>query len=128
MKQTLFKSGDFTSHSGLKLPFKIDCDALSDDDIECIAEYIASKTKFGIVIGIPTGGQKLESALEKYADINNSNVVLIVDDVCTTGASMENIKATLPIWNHKKGIVGWVIFARTDIPKWINAMFKLCDA
>ena len=45
---TLFQCKKFTSHSGLKLDFKIDCDYLSDDDIECIAKLIARRTKFGL--------------------------------------------------------------------------------
>lgn len=31
----------FVSHSGMRLPFKIDCDAFSDDDIAALAQIAA---------------------------------------------------------------------------------------
>ena len=39
----LFSNKEFISHSGIKLPFKIDCNFLSDDDIRCLAEIIKNK-------------------------------------------------------------------------------------
>lgn len=126
-QETLFKWGEFTSHSGLSLPFKIDCDALTDDDISCIAKYIASKQSFGVVEGIPSGGLRLSKALEEYAVFEAPFNVLIVDDVLTTGRSMELRKAEQPPQVHPDDIVGWVMFARTEIPNWINAVFKMCE-
>lgn len=52
---SLFERGDFISHSGDVLPFKINCDYLLDEDIRCIAEIIASKVDFGVVEGISRG-------------------------------------------------------------------------
>lgn len=127
MKQTLLKSGEFTSHSGLKLPFKINCDALSDKDIECIAEYMVSKTDFCEVKGIPTGGCRLAEALNKHSMRKTSSNHLIVDDVLTTGTSMEEHKTRLCEIDmvHPDNVVGWVIFTRIKPPTWINAMFEL---
>lgn len=121
---TLFKQGVFTAHSGQELPYKIDCDALTDEDIECIAFIIASKTSFGVVEGIPSGGCRLADALEPYAEIEASFNMLIVDDVLTSGASMEEWKPRHVSRISPDDITGWVIFARGDVPKWVNAVFK----
>ena len=37
----LFQLGKFTSHAGKELNWKIECDALTDADWECLAEMIA---------------------------------------------------------------------------------------
>lgn len=121
---TLFKQGEFKSHSGLTLPFKIDCDALTDEDIECIAAHIASKIEFNGVIGIPSGGCRLATKLMKYIKDSNKRIkLLIVDDVLTTGSSMEEKKQKL--FNRNVDIIGWVIFARGELPDWIHAMFQM---
>ncbi len=123
----LFNWGEFKSHSELILPFKIDCDALSREDIECIARIIASQTSFGIVEGIPEGGCRLAAALEQHITPDAPFNVLLVDDVLTTGTSMEQRKAEMPPQTHPDDVVGWVIFARTEPPKWVNAVFQLGD-
>lgn len=123
---TLFKHGKFTSHSGIKLDWKIECDSLTDGDIECIAEYIASKIDFRFMVqGIPRGGCRLAAALEKYADAQAPFSVLIVDDVCTSGASLEKAKAAQPVQVHPSDVVGWCIFARDKLPDWCHAMFRM---
>jgi len=119
---TLFQCKKFKSHSGLDLDFKIDCDYLSDEDIECIAKLIARRTKFGGVYGIPRGGERLAGALEPYSN-RRSNTLLIVDDVLTTGKSMEEARAWFD--NGYWDIKGWVIFARKKPPEWVNAVFVL---
>lgn len=123
----LFNWGEFKSNSELTLPFKIDCDALSDEDIACIARIIASKTEFGIVLGVPRGGDRLANALATHAAPEAPCNTLIVDDVLTTGASMEAAKKRLSERTFEKDIIGWVIFARTKPPNWVNAVFKLGD-
>jgi len=120
-KETLFKSGEFRSHSGLKLPFKIECDALNEFDIACIAEFIASKTSFRSVEAVPRGGLRLAAALEQYEEFEPPFNVLIVDDVLTTGRAMEEKKAI----QLQSNVIGWVIFARAELPDWINAVFKM---
>ena len=127
MKNNLFIKKDFISHSGIPLQWKIDCDVLSDEDIETCAWLIAQKIVFGAVIGIPTGGLRLEKALWKYTS-NDSQTILIVDDVLTTGKSMENGFANLTIRKiyPDKNIKGAVIFARTIPPSWIMPLFQCC--
>jgi len=121
---TLFQCKKFTSHSGLELNFKIDCDYLTDSDIECIAKLIAKRTKFGGVYGIPRGGGRLADALEPYSN-RRSKTLLIVDDVLTTGRSMEEARAWFD--NGYWDIKGWVIFARKRPPEWVNAVFVLSE-
>lgn len=120
---TLFKLGDFVSHSGKPLRYKIECDTLTDDDLECIAYIIASETSFSSVVGVPTGGCRLAEALRPYS-IAFSQYTLLVDDVMTTGASMEEMKTTLSSDIDEDNIDGWVIFSETDNPYWIRSVFS----
>ena len=103
----LFQLGNFVSHAGNELEWKIECDALTDDDWECLAKMISEKTEFGSVYGIPRGGTKLANALEKYKT-PGSIIHLVVDDVWTTGKSMREVM--------KPGDLGFVVFARQKIP------------
>ena len=119
----LFDCGEFVSHSGKLLSWKIDCDALSDGDIKTVAEIIAGKVDFSIVEGIPRGGLRLAEALKLY-EKSESYKYLIVDDVCTTGSSLEERKAReLSIPSDR--IVGYVIFNRGGLPDWANAVFHV---
>lgn len=113
----LFIDGEFVSHSGLTLPFKIDCDALSDSSIETLASEIARRVKFQYVRGVPRGGMRLANALKKH---ETTGPVLIVDDVLTTGESMEEARRQHTGHND---IIGFVIFARGICPTWITPLF-----
>ena len=90
----LFQRGDFTLSGGARSDFKIDCDALSDEDWDTLA-YLAAKRlpKFGSVSGVPEGGLKFAKALEKYVSGYPDAGYLIADDVWTTGASMRRRKS-----------------------------------
>jgi len=117
----LFKSGDFILHSGGKSNFFIDCDTLSDADWQALARYIYDKGfRFRKVIGIPRGGLKLAEALKPYCFPNPEYPILIVDDVLTTGKSMEEEKI-----KHNESVIGIVIFARNPCPNWIKAVFQM---
>lgn len=114
---TLFVNKPFTSHAGQDLLWKIECDALEFDDLETLAAIIARHIPFSDVIGIPTGGLRLAKSLQKYSGEGGT---LIVDDVYTTGMSMEAAR------KDTDGVVrGAVIFARKPPPKWIKAIFTL---
>lgn len=116
----LFQLGEFISHAGNQLQWKIECDALTDDDWECLAEMISERTRFGSVYGIPRGGVKLAEALEKYITPKHP-IRLIVDDVYTTGKSMKEVM--------KENDLGFVIFARNKIPfdpqYYVRALFTM---
>ena len=110
--------GKFLSHSGNELDFKFDCNAFSDKDIEGFAKIISKKIRFSEVIGIPTGGTRLAFALEKY--IISNSVLLIVDDVLTTGKSMQEAR----IKAGRLGTLGAVIIARGPCPDWIRPILQ----
>ena len=108
----LFKKISFISHAGLPLNWKIECDALSEDDWKGIARMIMDyETRpFGSVEGIPRGGIPLANALQEYATEGRP---MIVDDVYTTGASFneycyEHYRTMSFDYNPK-----WVVFARS---------------
>ena len=111
----LFQSGDFTLHSGDKSNFKIDCDALTDEDIESLAMVVTRRVRYSSVYGIPTGGIRLAKALEKYCYTEGPR--LVVDDVLTTGNSMNEVK--------REGDLGIVIFARGKCPDWVVPIFQM---
>jgi len=119
----LFNIGEFKLHSGAISGFKIDCDALNDEDMESIAKIISEKLEFSRVIGIPNGGLRLAKALEKYKE--NTGSILIVDDVLTTGDSMAEQYDKLKETNKDKDIVGMVLFARGKCPWWVISLFEL---
>jgi len=110
-------------HSGEKGNFKIECDALTDKDLETLAYLISKRFEFNGVYGIPTGGTRLAKALKKY---RNKKAIdyLIVDDVITTGKSM--IEASNKL-RGREPIIGVVIFSRSKnpIPRWIYPIFDM---
>lgn len=113
--EALFQRGEHQLHSGGSSRWLIDVDALSDESIEAAAEWLASLLPpFGSVVGIPEGGLRLAKAMEKHA---TEGPVLIVDDVLTTGASMETERE-----GHE---IGAVLFARGPCPEWVTPLFEL---
>jgi orotate phosphoribosyltransferase len=107
----LFSCGDHVLASGQASNFKIDCDALSDADISCIAMLIAERVpRFGVVESVPRGGDRLAAALRPYAA--RGEQLLIVDDVWTTGRSMRAHRGD-------RDARGAVIFARERPPDWV---------
>lgn len=117
----IFQTGEFTLHSGSLSNFKIECDALTDKDLDTIALLISQKFDFKTVIGVPYGGTRLATKLRIYADPNSDNN-LVVDDILTTGASMEEYRVT----NDEENI-GIVIFARGPCPEWVMPIFQMWD-
>lgn len=121
----LFQRQDFTSHAGWKLSWKIECDALTDEDIETFAHIISKTFQFGRVVGIPRGGNRLAAALDKYVtgyQPGERFITLLVDDVYTSGASMREARSELS--NDEDG-VGVVLFARRPPAEpWVHAIFQ----
>jgi hypothetical protein len=103
----LFKLEDFISHAGLPLFWKVECDALTDDDWKCLAKMATTiLPPFGLVVGIPRGGLKFADALSKYVTVGPD---LIADDVLTTGSSF------FPYLEKNPTLIGIVVFARGPI-------------
>ena len=120
---SLFQLGDFTLASGQATNWKIECDALTDDDWQALAFLISRQHSFGNVIGVPRGGLKLAGYLWRYVS-PNARSCLIVDDVYTTGGSMHKLRDTLPPDRY----FGAVVFARAPIPRkhnWIKPLFQM---
>jgi len=119
-RKPLFQIGDFTLHSGEKSNWKVECDVLTKEDWECLAAMIAERCQFKDVIGIPEGGLNLRDYLSLSCTKDDSLPTLIVDDVLTTGNSMEEARS------HIKGeVIGHVVFARGKCPEWIKALWQL---
>ena len=126
----LFVKEDFISHAGNPLTWKIECDALSDDDWACIAHMIVEQETrpFSKVVGIPRGGKKLEEALQPYVSFG-IYPVLVVDDVWTTGTSFAEFTQIQTIKQEldECGWFGWAAFARNPIPDGsiVNALLRM---
>lgn len=117
----LFQLGTFKLHSGEISTFKIECDALTEQDWNTLAWLIYSKIRFQLVFGVPTGGLRLAEVLRKYESKNEVDPILIVDDVLTTGSSIQELRSRYP------GSQGFVVFARGPLPKGVRALFTLME-
>lgn len=117
---TLFKSGDFTLHSGNRVDWIIDCNFLSSEDINTLA-LIGSKIlpPFGTVLPVMRGGLRLAIALSKYGQ--DGGRLLIAEDVVTTGQSMEDVR-------DGRDAIGICIFARGPVPSWVTPIWSLYNA
>jgi len=112
----LFQFAPVRLASGKESPWKIDCDALTNEDWLAVAQIARLLLPgFGAVEGVPRGGLKFAGCLRVFADPISTRL-LIVDDVLTTGGSMERQRAN-------RAAVGVVLFARGPCPPWVRAVF-----
>lgn len=122
MCKSLFESGDFVLHAGAETYWRINAEALDASSIATIARMIADRVgPFFAVHGIPTGGEPLAKALAPYC--SEEGPLLVVDDVFTTGASMEE-------YRNYVGVIDtafYVIFDRSGglRPSWCKALWTL---
>lgn len=131
----LFQSGDFTLHSGDKSDWKIECNAFTKDDWQTIANMIRKRYHgFKSIVGVPRGGLPLANLLQDHLN-PDSRHHLIVDDVYTTGNSMEKQRDEillkeewiLPTERVHERVHGIVVFARRGIQRdhsWIIPIFQ----
>lgn len=121
----LFLPGEFSTHSGQTLPWKIECDSLTNTEIGLFADLILKMfpESFTAVVGIPRGGLRLASAiLDRIGPVGGLPArVLLVDDVLTTGKSMESERRKIA----GAIVSGTVMFARGSCPDWIRPVFML---
>ena len=131
-KPQLFKWEEFTSHAGKQLKFKIECDAITPSEWDCLARMVVEyqDRPFSHAEGIPRGGIPFANALNKYASGNKDDQPLICDDVWTTGKSFKDyMKEKYPMalagWGHR-----WVVFRRGPMKtlNTCNALFTLHGA
>ncbi len=118
----LFQEGAFEARSGV-LPWKVECDALTDADWAWAAARVAERFWIRNICGVPTGGMKFANALKEYEN-RNGEYFVIVDDVLTTGSSME--KARRNNARAEMGVprVGIVMFARIRPALWIEPIWQ----
>jgi len=119
---TLFVAGDFKSHSGLILHEKIECDALTPADLDCLAQIIHRHAwPWSRAIGIPFGGVPLATVLNLRYKRSDDAPVLVVDDVLTTGKSL------IEAMGQYANATGFVIFDRSGkpLPPGVKAIFTM---
>ena len=122
----LFQSIDFKSHSGLDLSWKIEMDALSDPEWFTIKKMIIELTPpFKEAVGIPQGGTKLGDLLNEHGTGKEEDPICIVDDVLTTGESMEYFLTQYQRNRRPFTVIGWVVFARGQCPGWVTSLFQM---
>jgi hypothetical protein len=115
----------FKMHSGGQGFFKIECDALTDEEIKTGAVLIHHLVgPFGSVVGVPRGGLRLAEALNPY--LWGDGPPLVVDDVLSTGQSMEAARVKLAAEGASfPAIKGAVLFSRGRCPPWIVPVFQM---
>ena len=108
----LFEVGDFISHAGNKLAWKIECDAIRPEWWDGLARMIMDyqTEPFSKVVGIPRGGMALAHAMEKYVTPGD-HPWMVVDDVYTTGTSFREFCTD----NQTMFAYKWCAFARKPI-------------
>jgi orotate phosphoribosyltransferase len=119
-------------HSGSWSDWVVECRALTDHDMDCLAHIASTELlpDFGMVIGIPRGGARFAEALANYVK-PKSNSLLIADDVCTTGYSFEDFQKGVINYGRQfedgmpETIIGCAIFARGPLPAWCCALWHL---
>ena len=112
----LFCLGEFLLRSGNSSSFEIRCDSLTDGDIRALVFMLFERLpRFGDVEGI-MGGLRIAAALREYS--KDGEPILIVDDVLTSGSSMEEARAG-------RYAMGAVLFARGVCPGWVTPLFQL---
>lgn len=123
----LFQLGNFTFNSGIRSRFKIECDELSNDSIAALACVGAHQVcHFGRVLSVPKGksGSPIDNA-KRFADAlaiyarHDSTITLLVDDVWTTGGSMESFRAHV-MRGPYRWTVGWVAVAYKMPASWVT--------
>ena len=65
-RKPLFQEEDFVSHAGIPLKWKIECDAIMEEEWDCLALMIHEKSG-GIcreAVGIPRGGVPLANTIQ----------------------------------------------------------------
>ena len=120
----LFQKVDFTSHAGIPMSWKLECDGINEAEWSALAKMIMEyqTEPFSKVVGIPRGGLPLQYALEPYVTQGN-HPWLVVDDVYTTGTSFREFCTTKETMFADK----WCIFARKPIPEIdrVQALFTM---
>src|ERR1019366_975133 len=112
---------EFIRHSGGLAHFKVECDHLTDEEIATFAYLIHEKIpNIGRLVPVPSGGNRIAEALQRYSVPAYHTPSLIVEDAASTGASMEE-------YEDSHNGVGVVLFwiGEKEVPCWIRPVFSL---
>lgn len=125
MIPALFQVGDFPLTGGGRSRWKIECDALGEEDWQALALMLAERLPhpFGYVCGVPRGGAPLARALLTHVSVGIKRV-LVVDDVWTTGGSMTSFVNRLDLGGLAV-VDRAVVFARNPPPPEVTALFVM---
>lgn len=106
--------------SGIKSHFHIYCDALTTEDLKALAWHCRDELlpDFGSVRSVRSGGDRFAYQLMQFCTYGP---VLIVEDVVTTGASIERVHNEL----GDIEAIGICIFARGIPPDWVCSIFTI---
>ncbi len=118
---TWLQSEPVTLASGRDSAFKVDCDHLTDDDVNAACDLLAVIVPaFGTVHGVPTGGERIARGMQRHTT-PGCPLILVVDDVWTTGGSMRRFMDAHDLPTHR----GAVLFARGPVPSWVTTLWML---
>jgi hypothetical protein len=115
----------WTLHSGSHSIVKIALDDFTGEDWAAAA-YWGSKLvgPFGNVYDCGGASVTFADALRKYSALR-PGPSLVVDDVLTTGKTMEAVHQIALRDGNLEGVKGLVVFARGPLPVWVQAIFTL---
>ena len=115
---SIFQTGSFDTPQGI-VPWQIACEHLKLDDWEALAIMLSEMiSPFGLVEAASPGGQAFANSLLKHA---STGPLLIVDDVLTTGRTMEKARAG-------RRSTGAVVFSQGPVvPGWITPIFRMWE-
>ncbi len=120
----LFIEKNFPDQNGIPPYSNIECDALDSDDWAWAAARTAERFSFRDVYGVPKGGTIFETHLRPHIR-PDGDFFLIVNDVLTTGNSMDEAKHATRTRHPELPRIGVVLFARIRSPVWIAALWQL---
>lgn len=117
---SLFEIGSFELANAGHSSFKINADVLTTDDWDALAHLaLQIIPPFGSVVPVPTGGIPFAEALAPYT---TEGPMLVVDDVLTTGTSINKVAAP-----YRDPIL-LVAFSRMDQRPWLfYSIFTLTE-
>lgn len=123
---SLFVQKEWKMHSGGKSEYKIECDALTHTSLMTLGKLAIDLVNHPIrsVYGVPTGGEAFAEAIKEQVELVDAGIDLIVDDVLTTGNSMNEARKQADILGFEE-VRGIVIFSRTTmVPTWVLPIFQ----
>lgn len=127
-RPALFQSGDFTVVHDRPLTWKIECDAISQDEwagLAAIAAEVIDLGSFSTVLGVPRGGLPWAEALRPYCT-GAGDRILVAEDVWMTGVSIN--KFVQDQGYPEFAWAGLVAFARVPITQHnVTALFTMTN-